>query len=94
MTLLNEAVGIYEQVYGPIHIEVARAYSQLALIYQEIGEPKIAREHARKAVILFERCAGVDSAETLHVYQNLAIIEHSNGNTAAAFALSDMSSST
>lgn len=87
LLLLSEAIGLYEQIYGPIHIEVARAYVQLSILYQEIKEIETACQLARKAVIISERCCGIDSAETIIIYLNLALFEHANNNVAGALSL-------
>lgn len=87
LELLGESLTLHEHVYGPIHPETARTYSQLALVYHELKESAKACEYGRKAVIIQERCNGVDSAETILVYLNLALFEHNNDNTAGAIAL-------
>lgn len=87
LALLNDAVGIYEQVFGGVHIEVARTYLSLAVIYHETGDAATARLLGTKAAILYERCVGIDAAETLHAYQQLSLFEYGVGNTAASFAL-------
>ncbi|ANB14312.1 Clu1p [Sugiyamaella lignohabitans] len=82
--LLGESLSIHEQVYGVIHPDVARAYSQVALVYHELGEDDIAVELSRKAIIIAERTLGADSAETLFMCLNLALFEHTNKNTIGA----------
>lgn len=79
--LLNESISLHEQVYGLIHTEVARAYSQLAVSYHELEDNKKACEYGLKAVLLSERCNGTDSAETIFLLLNLAFYEHSNSNS-------------
>ena len=86
--LLFESLSIFEQVYGPIHADVARAYSQVASALCEMNEYDLACELGHKAVIISERCLGTDSAETLYVCLNVALFEHSNGNTVGALHIS------
>ena len=66
--LMGESVSIYEQSVGAIHPDTARAYAQLALIYQQIGDVDSARRLMTKSVIVFERTRGFDSIETIQQY--------------------------
>lgn len=87
LELLTESLTLHEHVYGLIHPETARTYSQLALVYNELKNMEMACDYGRKAVIIQERCHGVDSAETMFVYLNLALFEHTNNNTVGALSL-------
>ncbi|KAI9806293.1 MAG: hypothetical protein M1825_006408 [Sarcosagium campestre] len=82
--LLLESLSLHEQIYGILHPEVARFYSQLAMIYFHLDEKNAAVELARKAVVVSERTIGLDSAETILCYLNLALFEHASSNTAGA----------
>ena len=82
--LLLESLSLHEQIYGILHPEVARVYSQLSMLYYRIEEKNAAVELARKAVIVSERTLGVDAAETVLSYLNLGLFEHANGNTQLA----------
>ncbi|KAI9803653.1 MAG: Intracellular distribution of mitochondria [Piccolia ochrophora] len=84
--LLLESLSLHEQIYGILHPEVARFYSQLAMIYYHLEEKNAAVELAHKAVIVSERTIGVDSAETILGYLNLALFEHASANTQGALA--------
>ncbi|KAK7207744.1 putative eukaryotic translation initiation factor 3 subunit CLU1/TIF31 [Myxozyma melibiosi] len=86
--LLLESLSLHEQIYGILHPEVARAYSQLSMIYSSLEEKQTAAaaEYARKAVIIGERTLGFDSSETVLLYLNLALAEHANGNAHVALA--------
>ncbi|KAI9759946.1 MAG: Intracellular distribution of mitochondria [Chaenotheca gracillima] len=82
--LLLESLSLHEQIYGILHPEVARYYSQLCMLYYRLEEKNAAVELARKAVIVSERTLGVDSTETVLSYLNLGLLEHANGNTQQA----------
>lgn len=82
--LLLESISLHEQVYGILHPDVARAYSQLASSYHHIGEKNAAVELAHKAVIVSERTLGVDHPETIMSYLNLGLFEHTTGGSKAA----------
>ena len=79
--LLLESLSLHEQIYGILHSEVARVYSQLSMLYYHLDEKNAAVELARKAVIVSERTLGIDAAETVLSYLNLGLFEHANGNT-------------
>ena len=84
--LLLEGLSLHEQIYGIVHPEVARVYTSLSMLYYQLDEKLGAAELARKAVIVSERTLGVDSAETLLGYLNLALFEHANSNTSLAIS--------
>jgi protein TIF31 len=85
LDLLSESLSLHEQVYGVLHPDVARGYSKLSLIYNQLEEMRpTACDLARKAVIISERTLGLDHQETILNYLNWALCEHSNGNTKAA----------
>ncbi|KAI9736602.1 MAG: Intracellular distribution of mitochondria [Cirrosporium novae-zelandiae] len=84
--LLLESLSLHEQIYGILHPEVARLYHQLSMLYYQLGEKGAAAELANKAVIISERMIGIDSAETVLSYLNLALFEHANGDTECALA--------
>jgi protein TIF31 len=82
LEIAKEALGIYEQVYGPVHDETGRAYAKLAMLYFSIDDAKQALPLQRRALYVAERTGGFDCAETLQQYLNLAYFEYSNDNTA------------
>ena len=82
--LVLESLSLHEQIYGILHPEVAKMYHQLSMIYYQTDEKDAAVELARKAVIVTERTLGVDSADTVLAYLNLALFEHHMGNTRRA----------
>ncbi|KXJ94621.1 eukaryotic translation initiation factor 3 135 kDa subunit [Microdochium bolleyi] len=82
--LLLESLTLHEQIYGILHPEVARAYSNLAQIYYQLEEKEAAVDLARKATIVAERTIGVDSAETLLYYLNLSLFVHGSGDSKSA----------
>lgn len=87
VTLLNELVSIYEQIYGVVHPETSNFYSVLSQFYSDLGFTTEASEVARKACVLFERTAGFDSFETISSYINSAYFEAANNSYVNAFKL-------
>ncbi|VEU21175.1 DEKNAAC102080 [Brettanomyces naardenensis] len=76
--LLNEAVRVYEQIYGTVHPETARAYSQLAEICSSLKLHSQAVRLGRRAFQLLERTTGTDSYETVLALSRLAFYEAGN----------------
>ncbi|KAK9461675.1 clustered mitochondria-domain-containing protein [Lipomyces oligophaga] len=85
-SLLLESLSLHEQIYGVIHPEVARAYSQLSMVFSQLGEKDAAVDSARKAVVIAERTIGLDAADTVLMYLNLSLAENDNGNPYVALA--------
>ncbi|KAL6062933.1 Clustered mitochondria protein [Balamuthia mandrillaris] len=71
--LLNEALAIFHQVYGPMHPEVAICYGNLAIVLYHANDIEHALAHQKKMVIINERVLGLDHHDTTHSYANLAL---------------------
>jgi protein TIF31 len=78
--ILREALSMQEQIYGPVHPETGRSYGAIAMHYFSEKDYTQAIAFQRRAVIVCERSLGVDDAETLQQYNNLAYFEHVAGN--------------
>lgn len=87
ITLLNELVSIYEQIYGPVHPETSNFYSILSQFYSDLGYAREASEVAKKACVLFERSMGFDSFGTISSYINAAYYEAASQSYVNAFRL-------
>jgi protein TIF31 len=81
LELVLESLSLHENIYGALHPETARLYTELSMIYYHLDDKSTARELGRKAVVVSERLLGLDSAETIHSYLNLGLFESANGNT-------------
>ncbi|KAM7194980.1 Clustered mitochondria domain containing protein [Naviculisporaceae sp. PSN 640] len=77
--LLLESLSLHEQIYGPLHPDVGRAYSALANLYQGLGLLDVAIENAQKACVVTERTIGIDSGETMLAYLSLSLLLHQDG---------------
>jgi len=85
LDLLTESLSLHEQIYGVLHPDVARGYSRLSLIYNQMDEMRpTACDLARKAVIVSERTLGLDNQETILNWLNWALCEHGRGGTKEA----------
>jgi protein TIF31 len=85
--LYMEALQMFIQIYGPLHITVANCYRQVAKINYMVGEVGVALSFQHKAVLVYERVLGVDHPETLTSYINLAIYCHNTDQTSVALRL-------
>src|SRR4051794_31406562 len=74
LELLLESLALHEQTYGFLHPETARCYSTLAMIYYQADDKDTALDFQRKAVIVSERTAGVDSTDAVHNYVRISHI--------------------
>nr|XP_006816525.1 PREDICTED: LOW QUALITY PROTEIN: clustered mitochondria protein homolog [Saccoglossus kowalevskii] len=71
--LINEALNLFSNVYGPMHPEFAACLRSLARLHYIMGELNEAMEMQQKAVIMSERCLGVDHPNTITEYMHLAL---------------------
>ncbi|EGW35071.1 accessory factor to EIF3 [Spathaspora passalidarum NRRL Y-27907] len=81
IALINELVGIQENIYGKVNAETARFYTLVAQMYQQLGYEVEAAILGRKAIVLCERTTGFDSADTITAYMNAAYYEAGNDQT-------------
>eukprot|EP00744_Colponema_vietnamica_P008472 GILI01012081.1.p1 GENE.GILI01012081.1~~GILI01012081.1.p1 ORF type:complete len:386 (-),score=145.35 GILI01012081.1:67-1224(-) len=82
--LLAQALGVFNQVTGPMFKETAVCYSSLAMIFYRINDFAQAVAHQEKAVIINERMLGLDHPDTIHAHGNLAHYLHAMGDHAKA----------
>jgi len=82
--LLNEAISLYQQVYGPIHSEIGSCLSDLSLLYYQSEDIVQAISHQERALIIGERIHGLDSAEVARHYTNLSVLHYAQDNTPLA----------
>lgn len=87
ITLLNNLLSVYEQIYGRVHPETSKFYSLLSQYFAELGLMSDACNIARKACILAERTTGFDSYEAITAYINAAFFESTNDDYINALKL-------
>ncbi|KAG7799155.1 hypothetical protein KL929_001232 [Ogataea haglerorum] len=85
--LLNQAIEVYEQVYGAIHPETAKGYGQLGQICVDLKMGEQASELARKSFRILERTRGIDSYDSVLALSRLALVESANGEHLNAIKL-------
>jgi tetratricopeptide (TPR) repeat protein len=76
---LEQALGIYEVVYGPQHPYTAKAISRLAPAYIADGRTHLAGELLLRAQQIFEACYGPDYPALVWILRSLARV-HELGN--------------
>lgn len=87
LILLQEAVQVYEQVYGVVHPEVAKVYGVLAQTLHDCDRFQDACVLARKSIAISERVFGADSYEVILSLINGAFFENANGSYADSMKL-------
>ena len=85
--LFEDALQMFVQVYGPLHVDIANCYRHLAKLSYILSSSVNALAYQHKATLIFERVLGVDHSETLSAYINLALYCHNTGQTATALRL-------
>ncbi|TKR64461.1 hypothetical protein L596_024988 [Steinernema carpocapsae] len=73
-----EALNLMNSVYGSLHEDMAACLRVLARIAYILGEPGEAFVHQHKAVFTSERCLGLDHAQTITDYIQLAHFTFAN----------------
>jgi len=71
--LLSGALGIFQQVYGPLHRDTAESCSLLARVLRET-DLKGAIQFQERALIISERVLGLDHYLTAQAYSTLACL--------------------
>ncbi|GMR42853.1 hypothetical protein PMAYCL1PPCAC_13048 [Pristionchus mayeri] len=75
---IAESVNLMTSVYGAMHGELAQALRSLARLSYILGDPQDALAQQHRAAVMAERCYGLDHAETITEYVNLAHMAFSN----------------
>lgn len=87
ISLLFEALSLYEQIYGLMSSYTGHAYSLAATSYHDMKEYSMSCELSRKATVILEKTTGHDSHETLYSLLNLATHEQQNNNHIGVFTI-------
>jgi CHAT domain-containing protein/Tfp pilus assembly protein PilF len=85
--LAQRSLAIYEKTYGPDHINVAGALSNLAILYQAQGRLADAGPLYRRSLAIAERVLGPDNPELATALNNLATLDDDQGRYADAETL-------
>ncbi|XP_063967453.1 clustered mitochondria protein homolog [Lytechinus pictus] len=85
--LISEALNLFNNVYGPMHPEIAACMRTLARLHYLMGEQSEAIEMQHKAVMMSERCNGLDHPNTITEYMHLALYRFAAGQAVSALKL-------
>lgn len=78
LSIFQECISIYEQVYGTLHPATAKAYNSLAQIYADLKHYPESCAYARKAYRIYERTTGIDSVDSFGALSKIAYGESQN----------------
>jgi tetratricopeptide (TPR) repeat protein len=82
--LLETALTMREDRYGPDHPDVAQSLNNLGNVLRELGELSAARTYLERALAIFEARLGPDSPRVGNSLSNLGFVLHDLGDLAAA----------
>ncbi|MCP9258690.1 Clustered mitochondria protein [Dirofilaria immitis] len=85
--LVLESLNLMNNVYGAVHSDMAQCMRLLARLSYILGDPSEALSQQHKATLMSERCNGLDSANTVIEYLNLAHFSFANLHITAALKL-------
>ncbi|KAJ8044008.1 Clustered mitochondria protein-like [Holothuria leucospilota] len=87
LELISEALNLFNNVYGPMHAEIASCLRMLARLHYLMGEPTEAIDMQQKAVMMSERCNGIDHPNTITEYMHLALYCFASGQAVSSLKL-------
>ncbi|XP_048412979.2 clustered mitochondria protein homolog isoform X2 [Stegostoma tigrinum] len=85
--LINEALNLFNNVYGAMHVEICACLRLLARLNYIMGDYNEALSNQQKAVLMSERSLGVDHPNTIQEYMHLALYCFANGQLSTALKL-------
>uniref|UniRef100_A0A4W3IDU1 Clustered mitochondria protein homolog n=1 Tax=Callorhinchus milii TaxID=7868 RepID=A0A4W3IDU1_CALMI len=85
--LINEALNLFNNVYGAMHVEICACLRLLARLNYIMGDYIEALSNQQKAVLMSERALGVDHPNTIQEYMHLALYCFANGQLSTALKL-------
>ncbi|KAL4647618.1 hypothetical protein GN956_G8052 [Arapaima gigas] len=85
--LINEALNLFNNVYGAMHVEICACLRLLARLNYIMGDHPEALSNQQKAVLMSERVLGIDHPNTIQEYMHLALYCFANGQLSTALKL-------
>ncbi|XP_053729327.1 clustered mitochondria protein homolog [Synchiropus splendidus] len=85
--LINEALNLYNNVYGAMHVEICACLRLLARLSYIMGDHGEALSNQQKAVLMSERVLGIEHPNTIQEYMHLALYYFANGQLSTALKL-------
>uniref|UniRef100_A0A4W5Q4B3 Clustered mitochondria protein homolog n=1 Tax=Hucho hucho TaxID=62062 RepID=A0A4W5Q4B3_9TELE len=85
--LINEALNLFNNVYGAMHVEICACLRLLARLNYIMGDHHEALSNQQKAVLMSERVLGIEHPNTIQEYMHLALYCFANGQLSTALKL-------
>ncbi|XP_069471163.1 clustered mitochondria protein homolog isoform X2 [Ambystoma mexicanum] len=85
--LINEALNLFNNVYGAMHVEICACLRLLARLNYIMGDLSEALSNQQKAVLMSERVLGIEHPNTVQEYIHLALYSFANSQLSAALNL-------
>ncbi|XP_077467620.1 clustered mitochondria protein homolog isoform X2 [Stigmatopora argus] len=85
--LINEALNLFNNVYGAMHVEICACLRLLARLNYILGDHAEALSNQQKAVLMSERVLGIEHPNTIQEYMHLSLYCFANGQLSTALKL-------
>ncbi|XP_077168430.1 clustered mitochondria protein homolog isoform X2 [Paroedura picta] len=85
--LISEALNLFNNVYGAMHVEVCACLRLLARLNYIMGDYTEALSNQQKAVLMSERVLGIEHPNTIQEYMHLALYCFANSQLSTALNL-------
>uniref|UniRef100_A0A8C5TVR7 Clustered mitochondria protein homolog n=1 Tax=Malurus cyaneus samueli TaxID=2593467 RepID=A0A8C5TVR7_9PASS len=85
--LINEALNLFNNVYGAMHVEICACLRLLARLNYIMGDYSEALSNQQKAVLMSERVLGIEHPNTIQEYMHLALYCFANSQLSTALNL-------
>ncbi|XP_056296903.1 LOW QUALITY PROTEIN: clustered mitochondria protein homolog [Pseudoliparis swirei] len=85
--LINEALNLFNNVYGAMHVEICACLRLMARLNYIMGDHPEALSNQQKAVLMSERVLGIEHPNTIQEYMHLALYCFANGQLSTALRL-------
>uniref|UniRef100_A0A8D0PAN8 Clustered mitochondria protein homolog n=1 Tax=Sus scrofa TaxID=9823 RepID=A0A8D0PAN8_PIG len=85
--LINEALNLFNNVYGAMHVEICACLRLLARLHYIMGDYAEALSNQQKAVLMSERVLGIEHPSTIQEYMHLALYCFASSQLSTALSL-------
>ncbi|XP_060115464.1 clustered mitochondria protein homolog [Heteronotia binoei] len=85
--LISEALNLFNNVYGAMHVEICACLRLLARLNYIMGDYSEALSNQQKAVLMSERVLGIEHPNTIQEYMHLALYCFANSQLSTALGL-------
>ncbi|KAM8976572.1 clustered mitochondria protein homolog [Pelodytes ibericus] len=85
--LINEALNLFNNVYGAMHVEICACLRLLARLNYIMGDYSEALSNQQKAVLMSERILSIEHPSTIQEYMHLALYCFANNQLSTALNL-------